>query len=143
LRDTRAGLAAIAAELEQAEDGLVRLRKRRAAAAIPPPRLLGAFDPVLLGWVSREQVIGRHTSLVTRNGIFHPFAMADGRAVAKWGFPGGEVNLQPLQRLPAATAAALEVDAADVVRFLAGTGHSMRSSASTPIRPASAESPPA
>ena len=44
--------------------------------------------------------------------------MAGGKAVAKWGFPGGKVKLQPLQRLPAKTAAALEVDAADVTRFL-------------------------
>lgn len=118
LRDARAGLTAIAAELEEGEDGLLRLRKRPAPGEIPPPRLLGAFDPVLLGWTSREDVIGEHTSLVTRNGIFHPFAMADGRAVAKWGFPGGEVKLQPLEPLPEAVAAALETDAADVVRFL-------------------------
>jgi hypothetical protein len=124
LRDARAGLAAIAAELEQGEDGLLRLRKRPAPGEIPPPRLLGAFDPVLLGWTSREDVIGRHTSLVTRNGIFHPFAMADGRAVAKWGFPAGKVNLQPLERLPEAVAVALKVDAADVVRFLSGPDHS-------------------
>jgi len=124
LRDARAGLAAIATELEEGEDGLLRLRKRPAPGEIPPPRLLGAFDPVLLGWTSREDVIGRHTSLVTRNGIFHPFAMADGRAVAKWGFPAGKVNLQPLERLPAGVAAALEVDAADVVRFLSGPDHS-------------------
>ena len=44
--------------------------------------------------------------------------MAKGKAVAKWGFPGGKVKLQPLQRVPARTEAALEADAADVVRFL-------------------------
>jgi hypothetical protein len=118
LRDARAGLEAIAAELEEGEGGLLRLRKRPAPGEIPPPRLLGAFDPVLLGWTSREQVIGRHASLVTRNGIFHPFAMADGRAVAKWGFARGEVTLEPLERLTAGVAAALEADAADVTRFL-------------------------
>ncbi|HEU4904723.1 MAG TPA: winged helix DNA-binding domain-containing protein [Solirubrobacterales bacterium] len=120
LRDARAGLAAIAPELEQGKDGLVRPKKRPPPEEIPPPRLLGAFDPVLLGWTSREDVIGEHTSLVTRNGIFHPFAMAGGRAVAKWGFPGGEVKLQPLEPLPEAVAAALETDAADVTRFLLG-----------------------
>jgi hypothetical protein len=124
LRDARAGLAAIGAELEQGEDGLLRPAKRPPPAETPPPRLLGAFDPVLLGWMSREDVIGEHTSLVTRNGVFHPFAMAGGRAVAKWGFPGGEVALQPLERLPKPVAAALEADAADVVRFLSGKGHS-------------------
>lgn len=118
LRDARAGLAAIAGEIELGEDGLVRLAKRSQPAELPPPRLLGAFDPVLLGWTSREEILGPHTKLVTRNGIFHPFAMVEGRAVAKWGFPGGEVKLQPLQSLPARTAAALEADAADVARFL-------------------------
>ena len=44
--------------------------------------------------------------------------MAGGSAVAKWGFPGGEVTLEPLQRLPAKTAAALDADAAAVTRFL-------------------------
>lgn len=119
LRDARAGLEAIAADLEQGEDGLLRLAKRPEPAAIPPPRLLGAFDPVLLGWTSREDILGPHTTLVTRNGIFHPFAMAGGKAVAKWGLPGGKVKLQPLQALPAKTAAALQADAADVTRFLA------------------------
>jgi hypothetical protein len=120
LRDARAGLAAIAGEIDQGEDGLLRPAKRPESAKLPPPRLLGAFDPVLLGWTSRDDILGPHTSLVTRNGIFHPFAMARGRAIAKWGFPAGEVKLQPLQPLPAKTAAALEADAADVTRFLSG-----------------------
>jgi Winged helix DNA-binding domain len=118
LRDARAGLEAIAAELEEGEDGLLRLAKRSEPEPLPSPRLLGAFDPVLLGWTSREDILGPHTDLVTRNGIFHPFAMAGGKAVAKWGFPAGEVKLQPLQPLPAKTAAALEADAAAVTRFL-------------------------
>jgi len=118
LRDARAGLKAIGSELEEEEGGLVSLAKRAAPEKLPPPRLLGAFDPVLLGWTSRESVLGEHTSLVTRNGIFHPFAMVKGKAVAKWGFPGGKVKLQPLQPLPARIATAFEADAADVTRFL-------------------------
>jgi hypothetical protein len=119
LRDARAGLKTIGAELEEDEDGLVRLAGREEPQPLPSPRLLGAFDPVLLGWTSREAILGSHTDLVTRNGIFHPFAMAGGKAVARWGFPGGEVKLQPLERLPVKVAAALESDAADVARFLA------------------------
>jgi DNA glycosylase AlkZ-like len=118
LRDARAGLKAIGTELEEGEGGSVRLNKRAEPQKPPPPRLLGAFDPVLLGWTSREDILGPHTTLVTRNGIFHPFAMVDGGAVAKWGFAGGKVTLNPLQRLPAKTAAALEADAAEVARFL-------------------------
>jgi hypothetical protein len=87
-------------------------------APLPAPRLLGAFDPVLLGWASREEILGPHTTLVTRNGIFHPFAMADGRAVAKWGMRGGNLTVEPLERLPVPVATGLESDAADVTRFL-------------------------
>jgi hypothetical protein len=118
LRDARAGLKAIGSELEEGEDGLVRLVERTAPEELPPARLLGAFDPVLLGWTSREAILGPHTNLVTRNGIFHPFAMADGRAVAKWGFAGGKLTLEPLQPLTAKVSAALEIDAAEVSRFL-------------------------
>jgi len=118
LRDARAGLKAIGSELEEGEEGLVSLAKRPAPEKLPPPRLLGAFDPVLLGWTSREPILGPHTSLVTRNGIFHPFAMANGRALAKWGLAGGKVTLIPLQRLPVKIATALEHDAAEVTRFL-------------------------
>jgi DNA glycosylase AlkZ-like len=118
LRDARAGLEAIVSELEQGEDGLLRLAKRPRPEELPPPRLLGAFDSVLLGWTSREDILGPHTGLVTRNGIFHPFAMAKGRAVAKWSFPGGKVTIEPLQPFSAKVARALELDAADVTRFL-------------------------
>jgi hypothetical protein len=118
LRDARAGMAAIASELEQREDGLVDLAGRPPAAELPPPRLLGAFDPVLLGWTSREQVVGEHQAAITVNGVFRPFALVRGRAAATWRMPGGEVVLQPLVPLSRADAAALRKEAADVVRFL-------------------------
>jgi Winged helix DNA-binding domain len=122
LRDARAGLVAITSELEEGEAGLVRLKKHPALEEIPPPRLLGAFDPILLGWTSREDVLGPHTSLVTRNGIFHPFAMVKGRAVAKWGLAGGKLTLDPLQPLPVKVAKALDADADAVTRFLSAAG---------------------
>jgi hypothetical protein len=118
LRDARAGLQAIASELEQGDGDLVRLAEHPDPEEIPSPRLLGAFDPVLLGWTSREEILGPHTNLVTRNGMFHPFAMVGGHAVAKWRFPKGTVSLEPLQPLPAKISTALEVDAADVERFM-------------------------
>lgn len=119
LRDARAGLKALGSELEEGKDGLVALAKRPPPEKIPPPRLLGAFDPVLLGWTSREKILGPHTNLVTRNGIFHPFAMVKGRAVAKWGMAGGKLTMDPLEPLPAKAAKALDRDAAEVARFLA------------------------
>jgi hypothetical protein len=120
LRDARAGLGAIANELVEREDGLVHLAGHEPEAELPAPRLLGAFDPVLLGWTSREAILGPHTHLVTMNGIFRPFAMVRGRAVASWRLERGKVAIEPLGPIPKAASAALEADAADVERFLAG-----------------------
>jgi hypothetical protein len=117
LRDARAGLAAIADELEQREDGLLDLRGRAPAPPLPPPRLLGAFDPLLHGWVSREPILGTNQGVVTSNGLFRPFALADGRAVATWSLVGGRPVLQPFGELDVGHFAD---DAADVVRFLGG-----------------------
>jgi hypothetical protein len=44
----------------------------------------------------------------------------EGRAVATWRMARGEVSLEPLGRITRRDAKALEADAADVVRFLAG-----------------------
>jgi hypothetical protein len=118
LRDARLGLERCGAV--QRADGLAELPAGpgREAAALPPPRLLGAFDPLLLGWVSRDAVVGPHRQIVTVNGLFRPFALAGGRAVATWSIPGGRVVLAPFAELDAETRAALEADAADVTRFL-------------------------
>jgi hypothetical protein len=118
LRDTRAGLNAIAPELYQRTDGLVELARRQPAADIPPPRLLGAFDPVLLGWVSREPLLDVDQKIVTVGGMFHPFALVRGRAAALWRMRDGEVAIDPFAKITKKDRAALAADARDVVRFL-------------------------
>jgi hypothetical protein len=118
LRDVRAGLKAIGSELEECEGGLVRLAARSPAGELPSPRLLGPFDPVLLGWLSREPIVGPYKSLVTDHGIFRPFALVDGRAVGLWKWAKNEVSLEPLERLAPDVEEALEDEAADVARFL-------------------------
>jgi Winged helix DNA-binding domain len=118
LRDARAGFEAIASKLRQREDGLIELAKSSAPAPLPPPRLLGAFDPLLLGWTSREEVVGPHKLLVTINGIFRPFALVNGRAVATWGLAGGEVTIKHLGKVSKKATAALEADADKVLQFL-------------------------
>ena len=119
LGDARLGLARCAAV--QRPDGLAEPpRPQRAAAALRPPRLLGAFDPLLLGWASREPIVGPHRRIVTAGGLFRPFALAGGRAVATWTVAGGQVALAPFAPLDAETRAALDTDAADVTRFLGG-----------------------
>ena len=118
LRDARLGLARCGAI--QRVDGLAELPANlpRAAAALPPPLLLGAFEPLLLGWASRDPVVGPNRRIVTVNGLFRPFALAGGRAVATWNIAGGQVVLAPFARLDDTTRAALNTDAADVMRFL-------------------------
>src|SRR5918995_7337780 len=116
LRDARAGLDAIASELRDFEDGLVDLARRPPTAELPSPRLLGPYDPLLLGWTSRDDVLGPHQQLVTVNGLFRPFALVRGRAAAGWSMPGGEVVIEPFGRLRKADAAALDKEAQDVVR---------------------------
>jgi hypothetical protein len=118
LRDARAGLEAIAGELDQREDGLVELKRRPSTGPVPPPRLLGAFDPLLLGWTSREEVVGPHKMLVTINGIFRPFALVGGRAVATWKLAGGRLTIEHLARVRKKDAAALDEEARRVLEFL-------------------------
>ena len=95
LRDARAGLSAIAGSLRNLGGGLVDLRSRPRAARLPPPRLLGPFEPVLLGWRSREAVLGPLQSTVVTGGVFRGFALAGGRAVAGWRLRGREVQITP------------------------------------------------
>jgi len=118
LRDARAGLGAIASELEVREDGLVDLARRAPPSELPPPRLLGAFDPLLLGWRSRAELLGANRTLVTVNGIFRPFALVAGRAVATWRIVAREVVLEPFGRIAATVGQALGEDAEDVLRYL-------------------------
>jgi hypothetical protein len=123
LRDVRAGLSATASQLASRDDGLAALKRNtsRGGIAVPAPTLLGAFDPLLLGWLSREHVLAAAESrrLVTDNGIFRPFALVDGRACAVWRFDRGRVELTPFGVLAEADAAALAVDAEAVAAFLA------------------------
>lgn len=118
LRDARAGLDAIARELDVRPDGLVSLAGQASGGPPPPPRLLGSFDPLLMGWTSRAPILGRHDAVVVSGGVFRPFALVGGRGVATWRLASGRVMLEPFGRLARADRAALHSDAEDVVRFL-------------------------
>jgi hypothetical protein len=111
LRDARAGLAAIGAGAGSAA--------RSRSPELPPPKLLGAFEPCLLGWDSRADIVGDGPkNLVTVGGMFYPFAMVRGRAVARWKLADGELELDAFGRIARADREALRQDAADVERFL-------------------------
>jgi hypothetical protein len=128
LRDARAGLAAIASQLNTRADGLLELAGGPPAAELPPPRLLGSFDPLLHGWCSRDQILGANQTIVTVNGLFRPFALVRTRAVATWKLAGGELAIEPFASLARKDAAALQADARDVLRYLGATSASVKPS---------------
>jgi hypothetical protein len=122
LGQVRGGLRAIAAELRERPDGLAELAAApQDEVSMPAPRLLGAFDAVLLGWESRDPVLGGKPGVVTVNGLFRPFALVDGRAAGIWTYSAGQVTLDQFGPLPADTEAALAAEARDVARFLNGS----------------------
>jgi hypothetical protein len=118
LRDARGGLDAIAGDLEQRGDGLVDLKHRSGGSTLPEPRLLGPFDPILLGWRSRELILGEDAPRVVSGGIFRAFALVRGRAAATWRLSRNDVEIEPFRRLSKAEHSALATDADDVRRFL-------------------------
>ncbi len=115
----RRGLAAIAAELRDRPDGLAELAAAACPAGPPQPRLLGGYDPVLLGWQSRHLVLAGHEEIVTVNGLFRPFALVAGQAAGIWAYQDGQVALDRFGPLPADVEAALAAEARDVRRYLA------------------------
>jgi hypothetical protein len=118
LRDARSGLTAIAGELREEPGGLIDLAKRPRLGRLASPRLLGAFEPMLVGWCSRTPVLGENDANVVTGGLFRGFAMVDGRGVAVWRLQGAEVEIEPFAPMSGADARALRDDAAAVTRFL-------------------------
>jgi hypothetical protein len=121
LRDARAGLQAIAGELRTEPEGLIDLARRpgaRRAGPLPPPRLLGAFEPLLVGWTSRAHVLGEHDATVVTGGMFRNFALVKGRPVATWRFQGSGVELSRFADVSDEDAQALDDDSRALLRFL-------------------------
>jgi hypothetical protein len=121
LRDARAGLKAIASELAERGDDLVDLTAREPTPDAIPARLLGAFDPYLLGWKDRGFAVpARYADRVhPGGGMLRATATVDGRAVGTWRTADRKLKLEPFGRLPAGAGAALATEADDVARFVA------------------------
>ncbi len=118
LRDARAGLNAIASELESRPGGLVDL-PRGELVPLPPPRLLGPFDPLLLGWRSRGFVLDNPQEVITTNGIIRAIALVGGRAAGSWTMSRGQVELRLWGQQSRATTDALRREASAVEAYLA------------------------
>lgn len=119
LGDARAGLKAIASELAERPDGLLALRRQPEAAPVPQVRLLGPYDPLLLGWSSRRPFLGEAEARVVSGGVFRPFALVRGVAAATWTLSAGRVRTEPFAPLADHETTALESEAREVERFLA------------------------
>lgn len=118
LRDARAGLSAIAIKLVQGGDGLLEL-KGAVDGGSPRACLLDQWDPLLVGWRSRELLLRHYPRRASPEAHFRPFAYVRACAVATWSLRHGHVEIdEPFVRLPRADLKALTTDAADVERFL-------------------------
>ena len=118
LSDARLAIEAMGDEIARLPGDLFDLTGRRGAEGLPRPRLLGPFDPVLHGWATSDLVLAGHREVVTVNGLFRPFAMVEGHAVATWGLADGTVTLRPFETLSAGALDALRADAATVMAYL-------------------------
>jgi hypothetical protein len=121
LRDARAGLAAIAGELDELEGGLVDLAKpdRPPAPKRMPLRLLPTWDAYLLGWPERSFLIAdEHHPRIYVGGMIGPAIVLDGRVAGRWGARrDGKrlvVDLEPFKGL---SSRALDAERADLARF--------------------------
>jgi hypothetical protein len=109
LRDARAGLRDVAQPV-------------RAETGTPRTCLLDQWDPLLVGWRSRTALLEHYPRRDSAEAHYRPFAYAGARAVATWSFRDGVVAIgEPFRRLTRSAREALEVDGADVRRFLLGT----------------------
>ena len=123
LGDARAGIEEHPVGARGRCGGSRRPRETRQAggdAAASAPR---AFEPLLLGWASREFVVGPH-KVVTSNGLFRACALVEGRVVGTWGLSGTALTVKLLEKVTKQDVEALRTDAADVLRFLGSTGRS-------------------
>ncbi|HEX6489494.1 MAG TPA: winged helix DNA-binding domain-containing protein [Candidatus Dormibacteraeota bacterium] len=91
---------------------------KRVVAATAPPRLLGQFEEMLLGWASRELFAPVDVHRIVLGGMFLPLMLVGGRAAGTWRMPGRELVLEPFVDLTPDEAAALAADFADIKRFL-------------------------
>jgi winged helix DNA-binding protein len=120
LRDARAGLRGLGSLLVERDDRLLELDGARAAGyGASRPCLLDQWDPVLVGWRSRDALLADYPRREDVAAHYRPFAYVGARAVATWGLRRGRVELEPpFGRVSRSAAQGLRRDAADVERFL-------------------------
>lgn len=90
------------------------------APAPPPARLLGHFDPLLLGYRDRSPILDPALAgkVQAGGGFIQPTVLLGTRIVGTWALHGKQVTVEPFTTLPAAQLGP-EVD--DLARFLGHT----------------------
>ncbi|HEY2276960.1 MAG TPA: winged helix DNA-binding domain-containing protein [Streptosporangiaceae bacterium] len=89
-----------------------------------PPRLLGHFDPLLMGYQDRALILdpAHARSIQAGGGFVQPTVLAGGRVAGTWRLNRGpgraRLVVAPFTALATATRDALAVEAADVGRYL-------------------------
>ena len=127
LRDARAGLSAISRSLADRGDGLLALAGERAGGEPLQVVLLERWDPLLVGWCSRDWLLGEYPQRGHAELHFRPFAYAGGRATATWSRSRGRVAVDaPFTTLGPCDMAALRREAGAVERWLAAAAPASR-----------------
>jgi hypothetical protein len=96
----------------------------RAQATDEEPRLLGHFDPLLMGYRSRDHVLDpRYAKRIqTGGGFVQPAVFCGGRVIGTWQLDRtrrrARVVIEPFERIPREAEDSLAAEVADIARFL-------------------------
>ncbi len=122
-RTTLAALDAVEVRLEQGVGYVLPDDLDRVGAVDPWVALLSGLDPTVMGWKDRAWYLGDHASdLFDRNGNAGPTVWADGRVIGAWAqTDGGDVVVEPIGRIDAATRKRLDAERERVRDWLGDT----------------------
>lgn len=111
--------------LRRARRALEEAARDRARVRVPASgrshvALLGHFDPLLMGYASRDLVLDARVAkrIQSGGGLVAPAVLVDGRVVGTWRRDAGD-RLELFEPLADGALAALERERADVARYLA------------------------
>jgi hypothetical protein len=127
--DCRAAWENISRDIREVSMGgtaawVVGAARGRSSGEPSPARLLGAFDPCLLGYKDRSLIVDpEHARKVnTGGGLVRPALVSGGEVVGIWKplrkKKSVDIRVEPFGKLSREAVASLEVDSADVGRYL-------------------------
>ena len=113
-----------ALDLEVIEDGRRTLYDVPGGELVPedapaPPRFLGEFDNVLVGWQDRSRIIGPEHRDVVLRALGKPMLLVDGFVRAMWKHDRGHLRITALDRFSAAEKKAIREEGKHLLALLA------------------------